>query len=231
MQKNVFAFLGRRIELWTHPEPDHLGRVIRASGTFYEPDVLMKCRQMYLPGTAIIDVGANIGNHCIFFGAILDAPVYAFEPFRANHELLTLNIAANDLDAQVITRCCGIGETVGMGALQPGPADNLGATKLTFGGGETTVRSIDSLAIPGVVGMVKVDVEGGELPVLLGAEAMIEKWLPDIVVEAASEPAFRQLASFLLRFGYVPAGRFAATPTYFFSAADQVDRMRRILTA
>jgi hypothetical protein len=66
MQQQVFSFMGRRIELWVHPEPDHMATVIRTSRTFYELDVLMKCREIYMPGTSIIDVGANIGNHAIF---------------------------------------------------------------------------------------------------------------------------------------------------------------------
>ena len=62
MQKQIFEFMGRRIELWVHPDPDHMGRMIRGNRQFYELDVLMKCRELYLPGSAIIDVGANIGN-------------------------------------------------------------------------------------------------------------------------------------------------------------------------
>jgi FkbM family methyltransferase len=231
MQKNVFEFLGRRIELWTHPDPDHLGRAIRGSRTFYELDVLMKCREVYLPGTAIIDVGANIGNHSIFFGAILSAPVYAFEPFRPNHELLELNIAANGLDDQIVASSHAIGEAVGLASLQAGPLENFGTTRVIFGTGETTVRSLDSLAIPGPVGLIKVDVEGAELPVLRGAEALIQAWLPDLMIEAGTQPEFWRIAEMLITFDYVPRGRFAATPTYLFSAADQTSRMRRVLAA
>jgi len=41
-----------------------------------------------VPGTAIIDVGANIGNHAVFFGAVFGAPAYAFEPYEPNYRLL-----------------------------------------------------------------------------------------------------------------------------------------------
>jgi FkbM family methyltransferase len=228
MQKNVFEFLGRRIELWTHPDPDHLARAIRGNRTFYELDVLMKCRELYLPGTAIIDVGANIGNHAIFFGAILNAPVYAFEPFQPNHALLELNIAANDLDGRVVASCCAIGEAVGMGSLLAGPPTNFGTTRIAFGAGETAVRSLDSLAIAGPIGLIKVDVEGAELAVLRGAEALIQAWHPDLMIEAGTGTEFWLLADALRKFGYVPRGRFAATPTYLFSAIDQASRVRRI---
>ncbi len=229
MQQQIFFFMGRRIELWTHPDPDHITAAIRANRSFYELDVLMKCREVYVPGTAIIDVGANIGNHAIFFGAILGALVYAFEPFEANHLLLEMNIAANGLDGQVLTGCWAIGESDGTASLQPGPPNNLGITRVSFGAGTVPVRSLDRLAITGPIGLLKIDVEGAETAVLLGARKTIAEWLPDIVVEAGDGPAFRRVAETLLGYGYVPHGRYAATPTYLFRAIDQARRLKTIL--
>ncbi|MDR3534163.1 MAG: FkbM family methyltransferase [Rhodopila sp.] len=230
MQKQIFAFMGRRVELWTHPDPDHMAMVIRLNRTFYELDVLMKCRELYLPGTAIIDVGANIGNHAVFFGAILDAPVYAFEPYQPNHELLELNIAANRLEGRVFPTCCAIGDADGMASLHPGPPDNLGITRVSFGAGEVPVRSLDSLAITGPIGLLKVDVESAEAAVLRGAAKLIKAWLPDIVVEAGHSEAFNAVTRVLMGFGYVPRGRYAVTPTYLFSAIDQARRLRRVVS-
>ncbi len=229
MQKQIFAFMGRRIELWAHPDPDHLGRMIRGNRTFYELDVLMKCRELYLPGSAIIDVGANIGNHAVFFGAILDAPVYAFEPHRPNYDLLEMNILANGLEGRVIPACCAIGDSDGTGSLHPGPVTNFGTTKVTLGAGEVPVRRLDSVAIGRPVGLLKVDVEGAEAAVLRGAAGLIRAWLPDVIVEAGDPQAFGAVAEILLDFGYAPRGRYAATPTYLFSATDQERRMRRFL--
>ena len=229
MQKQIFEFMGRRIELWAHPDPDHMGRMIRSNRSFYEIDVLMKCREIYLPGTAIIDVGANIGNHAVFFGAILNAPVYAFEPYQPNHDLLEMNIAANGLGGQVISACCAIGDTDGVGSLHPGPPTNLGTTRVSFGFGEVPVRSLDNLSIASPIGLLKVDVEGAEVAVLRGATALIRAWQPDIVVEAGTPKAFTAVAKVLLDFGYVPRGRYAATPTYLFAAIDQEQRIRTLL--
>ena len=49
------------------------------------------------------------------------------------------------------------------------------------------------------------------------------------MIEAADNAAFTAVAAPLLDLGYVPRGRFAATPTYWFSAVDQAARMRRLL--
>jgi FkbM family methyltransferase len=231
MQKQIFEFMGRRIELWTHPEPDHIARAIRGTRMFYELDVLMKCREIYLPGTAVLDVGANIGNHAVFFGAILNAPVYAYEPFEPSYQLLEINVAANGLDGQVIAACCAVGSHDGLGVLHPGPPQNLGITRVSFGTGDVPVRSLDSLCISGPIGLLKMDVEGSEVAVLKGAARLIREWLPDIVVEANGSAAFRSVAEVLLAWGYVPRGRYAKDPTYLFSAADQVTRLQRVLTA
>jgi FkbM family methyltransferase len=231
MQKQIFEFMGRRIELWAHPDPDHIGRMIRNNRQFYELDVLMKCRELYLPGSAIIDVGANIGNHAVFFGAFLNAPVYAFEPYQPNHDLLEMNIAANGLEGQVVSANCAIGDVDGVGALHPGPSGNLGTTRVSFGAGEVPVRRLDSLSISGPIGLLKVDVEGAEVAVLRGAAALIHAWQPDIIVEAGNPKAFAAVAEVLLGLGYVARGRYAATPTYWFSASDQQRRMQTFLSA
>ena len=229
MQKQIFEFMGRRIELWTHPDPDHMGRMIRGNRSFYELDLLMKCRELYLPGTAVVDVGANIGNHTVFFGAILNAPVYAFEPYPPNHDLLQMNIAANGLEGQVHPTRCALGETDGFGSLRPGPPTNLGTTSVSFGTGDTPVRTLDSLSIPTAISLLKIDVEGTETAVLGGAARTIRRWLPDIVVEAGDPKSFAAVARQLLEFAYTPRGRYAATPTYLFSATDQDRRVRSLL--
>ena len=229
MQKQIFEFLGRRIELWTHPDPDHMGRMIRGNRSFYELDLLMKCRELYLPGTAIIDVGANIGNHTVFFGTILNAQVYAFEPYPPNHDLLEMNIAANGLETRVHPTRCALGDTDGFGSLHPGPPTNLGTTSISFGAGETPVRTLDSLSIRAPIGLLKIDVEGAETAVLRGATATIQRWLPDIIVEAGDPKSFAAVAQQLLDLTYTPRGRYAATPTYLFSTTDQDRRMHSIL--
>ncbi len=165
MQKNAFQFLGRRIELWTHPEPDHLATIIRSTGRFYEPDVLMKILEIYLPGTAIIDVGANIGNHTVFFAAILGAPVLAVEPYAPNHELLQLNIAANGLEGLVRTHCAALGERDASGYALMADAGNFGTVRIQPGDGEIPIRSgacADGIIPERPTGLIKIDVEGGE---------------------------------------------------------------------
>jgi len=233
MQKHQFSCLGRRIELWTHSRPDHLAMVIGSTGHFYEPDVLTKVREIYLPGTAIVDVGANVGNHTVFFAAILGAPVIAFEPYGPNHDLLQLNIAANGIAGQVTSYHVALGEQDGNGSARIGDAANLGTVSISQGGGEITIRSLDRILLnqPACrpIGLIKIDVEGNEVAVLAGAQQTIRRWQPDIVVEADGDDRFLAIVRQLHDHGYAPRGRYAWTPTYLFSAIDQTARMQSLL--
>jgi FkbM family methyltransferase len=229
VQKNVFSFQGRRIELWTHPEPDHLATLIRRTGHFYEPDVLAKIHEIYLPGTIVVDVGANIGNHTVFFAAILGAPVVAIEPYAPNHDVLQLNIAANGLETLVHTHCLALGDRDGSGSARIGDPGNLGTVGVSAGAGDIPIRSLDGMRLDQPVGLIKIDVEGGEAAVLAGARHTIRRWFPDIMVEADGPDRFLATARQLHALGYVPRGRYAWTPTYLFSAVDQAARMASLL--
>lgn len=229
MQRTIFDCLGRRIELWTHPEPDHLATAIRAARGFYEPDVLMKCREIHIPGTVIIDVGANIGNHTVFSAAILGAEVVAIEPFAANYDVLRINIAANGLEQRVRTHAVALGARPGLGCATIGDTRNLGTVQVRAGVGAVRIVTLDSIAEDRPVGVIKIDVEGGEAGVLQGAAATLARWLPDIMVEADGAERFDTIARRLHEIGYAMRGRYAWTPTYLFSATDQAARMRGLV--
>lgn len=231
MQRQLIDFMGRRFELWLHPDPDHLAAVIKASRTFYELDVLMKCREIYLPGTTIIDVGANTGNHTVFFAGVLGAPVHAFEPYGPSFDLLGISIFTNRLQQRVRAHFAAVGEQDGKATLTAGPQTNLGMTKCALDDGDTPMVRLDSAEIAGPVGLLKIDVEGHEIAVLKGAAGLLRDWLPDVVIEAGDDAAFHAIATHLLDAGYLPRGRFATTPTYLFSAQDQAARMRKVLAA
>jgi FkbM family methyltransferase len=229
MQRQSIEFMGRRLDILLHPDPDHLATVIKANRTFYELDVLMKCREIYLPGTTIIDVGANIGNHTLFFAGVMGASVHAFEPHGPSFDLLQLAVAINRLQSNVQLCPAAIGAQDGFAIMTDGPTTNRGMTACIAGDGEIPMVRLDSIAFGQPVGLIKIDVEGSEVAVLQGAIRLLQTWRPDLMIEAAAPAAFASVARFLLDLGYLPRGRFAATPTYLFAAADQTARLRAVL--
>ena len=79
-------------------------RVILRTRSFYEARLLATVEAMGIVGkdSVVCDVGANIGNHTIYFGTVMGAAkVLAFEPQAHCHETLCANIALNGLEDRV----------------------------------------------------------------------------------------------------------------------------------
>ena len=70
-----------------------VSRVIRSTNNFYEINFLEFIRLNYNKQNIILDIGANIGNHSLFFSEYLDfQEIISFEPYGPNIELLTKNL-------------------------------------------------------------------------------------------------------------------------------------------
>jgi hypothetical protein len=107
-----FKFEGSDVTILTNKYPDHLFNEISASQTFYEIDLLTKDRSLGIEDRVVFDVGANIGNHTIFFSKIMKAKVFSFEPFHVNRELLGINVLVNSC-AGVTIIDAALGEAAG----------------------------------------------------------------------------------------------------------------------
>lgn len=168
--------------------PADLIQAAHVRGGFFEADSLAKLKA--LTGgraEAVVDVGANIGNHVVWYARHLGASrIYPVEPNPAALALLEQNINANGLGDRIDRRGLGLGAGRGDGRFraETGDADNLGATRLVAaadGGIET--RSLDALLGGDRVDVIKIDAEGMEMDVLAGAEALIARDRPVIWVE------------------------------------------------
>ena len=59
----------------------------------------------------IFDIGANIGNHTLYFSRNTDAKkIYSFEPFKMNFERLRENVRNNNISDKVSIYNEAIGE-------------------------------------------------------------------------------------------------------------------------
>jgi hypothetical protein len=75
---------------------DLIQRIILRSNNFFEIDVLERCRRYIPQGATIIDAGANIGNHAVYFAKLCGAKkIIAFEPLRQTFKILERNIQLN----------------------------------------------------------------------------------------------------------------------------------------
>lgn len=179
-----FVFDDRDVRMFlpnvTH---DIVQRIILTHGMFYEAGDLRKARPHIRPGAVVADVGANIGNHTVYFSLVAGAAeVHAFEPMRTTFRTLERNVAINGL-ARVHMHNVALGAHEAAASIAEFKQVNIGATRIAVEeGGRYPVRTLDSYALP-ALDFLKIDVEGHATQVLEGARQTLARCRPMIWVE------------------------------------------------
>lgn len=175
-----------------------------AEGRPYEQKLLEGIYEEGFGGT-IIDAGAHVGNHTLWFAAICRLHVEAFEP--THYPQLGENVSLNpNIAHQVKIHACALGE-------QRGWASLVGKDRLGMDAeGMLPVRTIDEYEFTNV-SAIKADVEDMEPQLLRGALQTIEREQPILFLEARDEACHEALAEVLEPLDYVMTTRFrTATP-------------------
>ncbi|MBN8631162.1 MAG: FkbM family methyltransferase [Rhodobacterales bacterium] len=156
------------------------------NGVFYEPDELAIIGQWFKPGSVFCDIGANIGNHSIFALKLLNASQsILFEPNPVAIEVLTSNMHLNGLSKLADMSFLGLGlsDTAASGLSIRARKRNIGAGRLTEGGGDIRTILGDEALFDRQVDFIKMDIEGMELRALAGLSATIARCRPMMFIE------------------------------------------------
>jgi FkbM family methyltransferase len=174
--KNLHFFL-------PYAAKDFIQRVILKTHSFYENVDLEKFRDLVPPEAIIIDAGANIGNHSVFFSVICGAKkIYAFEPMNQTFEILRRNAALNAPD-RIECINAALGEADGRADLLGYRAHNFGAARVAVStDGLYRVTNIDGLGLTHL-DIIKIDVEGSQALVIEGARQTLLRCSPRIWME------------------------------------------------
>lgn len=211
-----FSHQGTAVRL-SLPADDHIANVIKTSSDFYEPDLLNALAPLVSPGDLVLDVGANIGNHTIFFSLIAGCKVISFEPNPDSLEHLNKSIELNAVADRVTVRPVAVGRKSGKATLVEAPGKNLGMTRVSQSSeGMVRVIRLDAEKFGERVSLIKIDTEGMEPDVISGAVKTIETYRPIIVTECNELDQFSSLLNDLGAIHYAPLSVFCATPTYVF---------------
>lgn len=167
---------------------DFIQRKILLEDRYFEDEYLYFVKRHFgkkIQGGCVLDIGANIGNHTLYFAKECGAEkVYAFEPIKDTYGILEQNVKINDLKDRVVLVNKGVGVCAGKASIERYDVDNIGATSLKNDlNGEIEICSIDELAISEKISLIKIDVEGHEKEVIQGAIETIKTSLPSIMVE------------------------------------------------
>jgi FkbM family methyltransferase len=171
---------------------DYIGHMINLDGVYEIGDLdfffaAMAANKSLFSGGTAIDIGANLGNHSLYFSDHFHK-VLSFEPNPRTYKVLQLNaeLAENvqcfnegvsDTSADVLLETCNTNS--GRSAITSN--DNGSARSIR-------VKALDSVIDESeTVRLIKIDVEGHEEKVLIGAEQTIRRNRPIILFEQHKE--------------------------------------------
>ena len=149
-----------------------------ATGNWYsklhETDEMLFILRTLREEDLFIDIGANIGSYTILASGVVGAKTISFEPIPTTFEYLKKNLLINNLTTKVNAICMGLSDKVG----------NLNFTSNLDTVNHITNDEISAISVP--VSMldlilkdneptiIKIDVEGYEIPVLNGATQILD---------------------------------------------------------
>ena len=184
MDKVNIKYRGKDVTIHTYTEYEIISYEIKKKKNFYEIEFLEYILNHYPKHKNIIDIGANIGNHSLFFSEYMEYDkIYCFEPFDGNVEILKENLKNK------------INDKVGEQILYNSQQENNGGFSLECYNypksksykvlDSVKVNTLDSYNLENIT-MIKIDVESHELPVLNGSIDTIKRNKPIIFVEDLS---------------------------------------------
>lgn len=202
---------------------EHMQRRIFWMG-YYSADIVVLLKKVLRPGMVVVDVGANIGEVTLVSAQCVGSAgsVIAFEPVNVIADRLAEHVRINDLEQVVIIRdalgktgqkhvpiyaSCGqdvSDEHQGLASLY-GESENQ--EPIEFVNMTTLDEALASLCLSRV-DLIKVDIEGGELACLQGAENILRRFRPMLVVEVQAFSArqagwdVKELFQYLHGLGY-----------------------------
>lgn len=202
---------------------EHMQRRIFWMG-YYSDDIVALLKRVLRSGMTVVDVGANIGEITLVTAQCVGktGTVIAFEPVNTIADQLAEHVRINDLGQVVIIRkalgetghdrlpiyaSCGQNvsdEHQGLASLY---GESVGLEPIEYVHVTTLDDTAVSLSLPRV-DLIKIDVEGGELPCLQGAERILRRFRPMLIVEvqvfSARQAGWNvdELFQYLRGFGY-----------------------------
>ena len=228
---------GASVILYGLSDSDHIFSIIKRTNSFYELDLLRYinfalCRRKGF----VLDVGANIGNHSVYFAKAMKRKVVCVEPNPEVIPTLQHNLDSNA--AEHLIYKCGLGESDGKFRVDnknPAYENNCGAASLVKDmSGNIPVHTLDGL-VDGMVKRlsgqplvaIKADVEGMEAAVLKGAIGTLARFKPDLFLEVTDPEAMSSLEEILTPLNYKRLYAHAITPVWHFAHTDVLSRRRR----
>jgi len=188
MDKIIINYNNDEHEMYVYSDDaDYISKMIKYNRTFYEHELLTFLQNNFNNQKNIIDIGANIGNHSLFFAKYINCnKIFSFEPFIKNIELFKNNLS-NYKDKCILFEKA-LSEKECKMVLYNSQENNFGGFSLykepkSFEVlSEIDVVTLDNFNFTDVT-LIKIDVENHENEVLMGGKETILNNKPIIILE------------------------------------------------
>jgi FkbM family methyltransferase len=162
----------------------------------YEPELAEAVRAFRYPGMTVYDVGANIGYVSLLLerAARPNGRVFAFEALPANVERIRHNVALNGLESRITLVPAAVADK--SGELTFFVHASVGMGKVAGSAGRRDEAYQAEIRVPAISldefvyrdgnpprGMVKMDIEGGEVLALPGMKRILAEHHPVMLLE------------------------------------------------
>jgi FkbM family methyltransferase len=185
---------------------EHVGRSLDQCGEWARSELEL-LGALLKPGDTVVDVGANVGTHAVYFAQRVGptGAVVAFEPQRVVHQVLLTNATLNGV-TWLSARHAAVGDAPGsllVPDIDYGVAGNFGGLRLGqwAAGDAVPVFTLDSLGLRSCA-LLKVDVEGMEGAVFDGARALLATCRPMLYFEHNAAQGAPAVLERLARYEY-----------------------------
>jgi len=195
--KGNFVTVNRSGLRWQLDLSEGIDFAIYLLGAF-EPSTVITLRKLVKPGDVVLDIGANIGAHTLGLASSVGftGRVFAFEPADFAFAKLKANLALNpELNARTCPRqillSASSAEPPEVEVYASWPLESKGSVHPKHRGMLVTTKgavvdTLDSFVErEGIerLNLIKIDVDGHELPVLQGGLAVLKKFRPILLME------------------------------------------------
>lgn len=187
-----------------------IGRSLRIYGEF-AGDEVDSILSLVRAGDHVLDLGANIGFHSLALARAVGptGALIAVEPQRHCFQLLCANLTANQITTAQCLRAA-VGDTAGtcsVPLLDPTALHNAGAVVVALDvPAQQAVDTVPLITVDGLAparcDFIKIDTEGFEDRIVLGARRTIATHRPAMYVEVHDNQKLRRLVGLLKPLGY-----------------------------
>ena len=173
--------------------PECISDEIVKYNNFWEYEVFDKWKQHFPKEGLMLDIGANIGGHCIqFHHHFPNLKIWGFEPYPPNYELLRVNV--ENLQ-NVHSFSLGVGSGNSMVHFGNEYSKNCGSVMVVNPDENCFTKpysnfviALDTIKFPEPVKFIKIDIEGHEYSAYEGAKELLLRDKPLVWLEDHGQP-------------------------------------------